>query len=328
MKEIKLFFIEFVIVFIISIGFLGCSTPSKSFPQRFPSEVSDSAVAVTRGGAFTKGIEGPAVDQQGNLYVVNIEEQGTIGIVRPGEEAELWLKLPEGSVGNSIRFDREGNMFVADYRGHKIYSIEMETKNISTYHVNAEMNQPNDFTILKSGDFYLSDPTWSRQKKGNIWFLSSNGEFKLVATDEKAVNGIDVNPDETELYFGDSISGRVFAYKIYNGELIDKRLVHRFEPDTIDGIRTDSVGNLFVVRISKGLVDYISPNGEKIRSYSVENKEATPDNEVQGMFPTNIAFGGPDGRTAFVTIRDGGYVTSFRVEHPGREWLLLHEKQN
>ena len=34
---------------------------------------------VTEPGTFTSGVEGPAVDYEGNLYAVNYEKQGTIG---------------------------------------------------------------------------------------------------------------------------------------------------------------------------------------------------------------------------------------------------------
>jgi signal peptidase len=38
--------------------------------------------------------------------------------------------------------------------------------------------------------------------------------------------------------------------------------------------------------------------------------------------PSNLAFGGVDGRTIFVTQRKGGYIESFRVDRPGREFCL------
>jgi sugar lactone lactonase YvrE len=38
--------------------------------------------------------------------------------------------------------------------------------------------------------------------------------------------------------------------------------------------------------------------------------------------PTNLAFGGPDGRTVFVTQRKGGFIETFTVERPGREFCL------
>src|ERR1700730_5300373 len=69
---------------------------------------------VTPAGEYTFGIEGPAVDARGNLYVVNFGKPGTIGKLAPGAaQSELFAVLPEGTVGNAIRFDPHGRMFVA-----------------------------------------------------------------------------------------------------------------------------------------------------------------------------------------------------------------------
>src|SRR6185503_5160851 len=53
---------------------------------------------------FTDGIEGPGVDREGLLHVVNFAREGTIGVVRPDGHAELYVTLPSGSTGNGIRF--------------------------------------------------------------------------------------------------------------------------------------------------------------------------------------------------------------------------------
>src|SRR3954451_13629670 len=74
--------------------------------------------------SFTKGIEGPACDAKGNVYVVNVAEQGTIGKVTPEGKAEVWVKLPGKSVGNGIVFDRKGVMYVAGYVGHNVLTID------------------------------------------------------------------------------------------------------------------------------------------------------------------------------------------------------------
>ena len=64
---------------------------------------------MTPSGEYTFGIEGPAVDLDGNLFVVNFGKPGTIGkLPAGGAVSELFTALPEGSVGNAIRFDRNG----------------------------------------------------------------------------------------------------------------------------------------------------------------------------------------------------------------------------
>src|SRR4029453_18216128 len=67
---------------------------------------------ITPQGEYTGGIEGPAVDASGNLYVVNFQQGGNIGKLGAGAaQAPLFTSLPAGSIGNSIRFDRQGRMY-------------------------------------------------------------------------------------------------------------------------------------------------------------------------------------------------------------------------
>jgi sugar lactone lactonase YvrE len=43
---------------------------------------------------------------------------------------------------------------------------------------------------------------------------------------------------------------------------------------------------------------------------------------LTGKQPTNLTFGGPDGRTVFVTQKEGRFIEAFRVDRPGREPCL------
>jgi streptogramin lyase len=79
---------------------------------------------LTPSGEYTFGIEGPAVDARRNLYVVNFGKPGTIGkLANSAAQSELFAVLPEGSVGNAIRFGSDGRMFVADYKKHNIFLV-------------------------------------------------------------------------------------------------------------------------------------------------------------------------------------------------------------
>jgi sugar lactone lactonase YvrE len=43
---------------------------------------------------------------------------------------------------------------------------------------------------------------------------------------------------------------------------------------------------------------------------------------LKGKEPTNLAFGGSDGRTVFVTQRQGGFIEPFRTDQEGREHCM------
>jgi sugar lactone lactonase YvrE len=269
---------------------------------------------VTPGGEYTFGIEGPAVDRGGNLYVVNFGKPGTIGKLAAGaSQSELFAVLPEGSIGNAIRFDREGRMFVADYKKHNIFLVSPDGKEVEIYFHSDDFNQPNDMTIATDGTIYASDPHWKRHD-GQIWRIlksadgSVAGEKMTAERRMSTTNGIDLSPDGKTLYVGESDTREIWSYRIDGTRLLSPRLVKRFDDFDIDGLRTDTEGNLLVARILKGTIAVLSPRGKLKREIALKAKE-----------PTNLAFGGHDGKTVFVTQRQGGFIESFRTDHPGRE---------
>jgi sugar lactone lactonase YvrE len=272
---------------------------------------------LTPQGEYTFGIEGPAVDTAGILYVVNYQKQGTIGRLRPGAtRSEHFAELPGGSVGNSIRFDREGRMYVADYKRHNVFVFDHGETIPRVYFHSDWLNQPNDLTVGSDGTIYASDPHWKR-RDGQVWRITRGpdgiGRGQVMTSDRKmgTTNGIDLSPDEKTLYVGESETREVWAYQLEGSKLTHARLVKKFSDFSLDGLRTDMSGRIFVTRILKGTIAVLTPDGRIHREVSLRAKE-----------PTNLAFGGPDGRTVFVTQRQGGFVEVFRVDRPGREYCL------
>ena len=270
--------------------------------------------AFTALNGFTKGIEGPAVDRAGILYVVNFAKEGTIGQVKPDGSASLFVELPNGSIGNGIRFDSKGNMLIADYTNHNILKVNMLTKEISVFAHNSNMSQPNDIAIDNKDRLYASDPNWG-VGTGRIWRIDTNGKTTKLDSMGTA-NGIEVSPDNKFLYVNESVQRKVWVYDLSaKGEVSNKRLFHEFPDFMMDGMRCDVDGNLYITRHGKGTIAKLSPSGKLLTEIT-----------LAGKLPSNIAFGGKDGRTAFVTLQDKGNVESFRVDKPGREWQMSKKK--
>ena len=263
---------------------------------------------------FTRGIEGPAVSRSGILYVVNFAKQGTIGQVSPDGTASLFVELPSGSIGNGIRFDSKGNMLIADYTNHNILKVNMLTKEITVFAHNSKMSQPNDIAIDNKDRLYASDPNWGAST-GRIWRIDTNGKSTKLDSMGTA-NGIEVSPDNKLLYVNESVQRKVWVYNLSDkGEVSNKRLFHEFTDFGMDGMRCDVDGNLYITRHGKGTIAKLSPSGKLLTEIS-----------LAGKLPSNIAFGGKDGCTAYVTLQDKGYVESFRVDRPGREWQMSKKK--
>ena len=163
---------------------------------------------------FTDGIEGPATDFQGNIYAVNYGEQGTIGKVTPEGKSSLFLRLPNGSIGNGIRFGQNGQMFIADYINHNILVVNMVTKKIEVFANEPNANQPNDIAISPDQTLYASDPNWA-ESSGKIWKITKENGFELLEENMGTTNGIEVNHDGNKLYVNESVQRKIWVYYLY-----------------------------------------------------------------------------------------------------------------
>jgi len=269
-----------------------------------PLYVSEPFTALN---GFTSGIEGPACDAAGNLYAVNYERQGTIGIVTPEGQCDVFVELPNGSIGNGIRFTRAGQMLIADYTNHNVLRVDMQTRAITVHAHEPGMNQPNDIAITDDDVVFASDPNWSNDT-GQLWRIDTDGTVTLLEDGMGTTNGIEVSPCGRILYVNESVQRRIWAYDLAaDGTISGKRLFTQFEDYGLDGMRCDAQGNLFVTRHGKGVVAMLSAAGELLREIA-----------LAGKLCTNVAFGGEDGCTVYVTVADLGYVERFRTEAPGR----------
>jgi signal peptidase len=273
---------------------------------------------ITPAGEYTSGIEGPAVDPSGNLYVVNFRQSGNIGRVAAGAaQSELFTQLPAGSIGNGIRFDREGRMFIADFKKHTIWVIASGETTPQVYFHSDRFNQPNDLAIAADGTLYASDPRFASPAGGQIWRITRGADGKgrgevMSSTRRLGVtNGLDLSPDGATLYVSESNSRQVWAYRLDGNKLLEPRLVKGFPDFEVDGLRTDADGRIYLARLSAGKIAVIAANGSLEREVLLLGKQ-----------PTNLTFGGPDGRTVFVTQKDGRFIEAFRVDRPGREPCL------
>lgn len=273
------------------------------------------ATPLTQEKLFTPGIEGPACDREGNVYAVSFEKDPTIGKVTPAGKGEIWVTMPEKSLGNGIVFDKAGQMFVADYGNHNVLQIDLATKKITVFAHEPKMNQPNDLAIGPNDVLWASDPDW-KDGGGQVWRVGRDGKVTLVAEKMGTTNGIEVSPDGKTLYVNESVQRNVWAFDITaDGTLANKRLLKQFPDHGFDGMRCDVDGNLYITRYGKGTVAVLSPKGEVLREI-----------DVLGDAPSNLCFGGPDGRTVYVTEVKKQRLVQFRTDKPGLAWQRWQKK--
>ncbi|AXR00057.1 SMP-30/gluconolactonase/LRE family protein [Pseudoalteromonas piscicida] len=267
-------------------------------------------------GVFTQGIEGPAVDDAGVLYAVNHQQQGTIGKVTAQGKAETLLTLKNGSIGNGIRFDKQGNMYIADYVNHNVLKVTKAalaqggdlSQFVTIFAHDNRMDQPNDLAIMDNGILFASDPNW-QASSGNLWRINTNGAVTLLEADMGTTNGIEVSPDNKTLYVNESVQRKVWRYELdEQGNISNKQLFISFTDFGLDGMRTDNQGNLYIARYGAGVVAVVSPQGKLIKEI-----------KLKGKYPTNVAFGGEEGKRLFITMQKRGAIEMAEVEFAGRE---------
>jgi sugar lactone lactonase YvrE len=287
---------------------------------------------ITPKNEYTGGIEGPASDAAGTLYVVNFKKAGTIGKLPLGAtQSELFIELPKAnpkdSIGNGIRFDRAGRMYVADFNNHNVFVFDPVKKKLSVYFSSKDkFHQPNDLAIAADGTLYASDPDFPNDT-GQIWRIKPGpatpegdptgvGELMSIKRPPALskvgeTNGIDLSPDGQTLYVSESNTRQVWAYRLDGLNLTATQPIKKFDGppgSELDGLRVDVDGKIYVTRPGNGTVAVITPDGNLVREILLRGKQ-----------PSNLTFGGADGRTVFVTQVDGRFIETFRVDRPGRE---------
>ncbi|SEB67996.1 Sugar lactone lactonase YvrE [Tenacibaculum sp. MAR_2009_124] len=245
---------------------------------------------------FTGGIEGPATDYLGNIYAVNFEKEGTVGKVTAEGKSSMFIELPNGSIGNGIRFGNKNQMFIADYTNHNVLEVNLETKEIQIFANQPLANQPNDIAVLSSTTLYASDPNW-KESTGNLWKVTKEKGFELLEKNMGTTNGVEVSPDGKKLYVNESVQRKVWVYDIKeNGDVSNKKEFISFENFGLDGMRCDKQGNLYICRYDKGTVVVLSPKGEILNEINLTGKK-----------PTNITFS-IDYSKCYITVADRGCI--------------------
>ncbi|WP_233079984.1 SMP-30/gluconolactonase/LRE family protein [Rheinheimera soli] len=281
---------------LLNLLFLSLTLPAFSLSAEHQIDSTDFVAD----GVFHAAIEGPATDKNGYLYAVNYGVEGTIGKVSPKGEVSLALTLPKGSIGNGIRFDQKGVMYIADYTGHNIWRYD--GKQLQLHAHQPLMFQPNDLTIANNGVIFASDPDW-KNRKGQLWRIETDGSSSLVEAEMGTTNGVEISPDQTRLYVNESAQRRVWVYDLDKKlQASNKRLLIQFPDFGLDGMRTDASGNLYIARYGKGVVAKVSQDGTLLKEY-----------KLKGEFPTNVTFSQKDPNLLYVTMQKRGAVELIKL---------------
>ncbi len=254
-------------------------------------------------------VEGPVWNGKGALYFSDMNAKRVYKYI-PGKGFSV---IRNGQTTNGMAMDSTGNLMVCE-QGPTNQVVQMDTlgvvKKILVNRYNGKsFNNPNDLCIDKKGGIYFSDPTWNAQTqdKQAVYYIKPTGECIRINGDFQKPNGNCLSTDKKLLYVDDSNDKNVSVFDVQpDGTAINKRVfcVLKANPGSVsgaDGMRIDSDGNLY---IASGVgVQVFDKNGVAKKIITVPETA------------TNVAFGGKDLKTLFITAGTSLYST--QVDIPG-----------
>ena len=292
--------------------------------------------------------EGPIAMPDGSVILVEIAASrlsrvapdGTVSVIAETGGGPNGAAIgPDGRCyicnnGGMVFHERGGMCFpghaAADAPTGWIEAVDLETGASEVLYRDCDgepLRAPNDLVFDAEGGFWFTDHGKSREHdrdRGWIYYARPDGTMiRQVVRNLDGPNGIGLSPYGKTLYAVETVSGRVWSYDVTGPGEISKepgpapwvrgRLLAN--PDgyhLFDSLAVDSAGNVCAGSIP-GNITVISPDGRTCEDV------AMPD-----PFPTNICFGGPDLRTAYITLSGAGKLVAMDWPRPGTPLHFLN----
>ena len=292
--------------------------------------------------------EGPIAMPDGSVLLVEIERQ-TLSRVRPDGGVEVVATTGGGPNGAAIGPD--GRCYICnnggfewhrgpdgvrplmqakDYAGGRIEAVDLKSGKVEVLYTGADgirLKGPNDIVFDNQGGFWFTDLGKSRPRdmdRGSVWYGKADGSLlREVIQPILTPNGIGLSPDGGRLYVAETQTGRLWAWDITGPGEVRKAAFPSPHGGTLvaglpgyqlfDSLAVDSAGNICVATLFNGGISVISPDGKKVEHVPM------PD-----IYTTNICFGGPELKTAYITLSLSGRLVAMDWPRPGAKLNYLN----
>jgi gluconolactonase len=266
-------------------------------------ELVPADAQVTRIAGDMQFVEGPVWREGDGGHLIFSDIQANELKRWDGTGGVSTFRAPSGpSNGNTL--DAEGRLVTAQHDG-RITRTEADSSVVSLVeeYMGDRLSSPNDVVVRSDGTIWFTDPSYGlgdreQETPGNYVyrFDPSTEQITAVITDAEQPNGLCFTPDESTLYLSDSggSARNIRTFQVASdGTLSGGGVFATIDQGAPDGIRCDARGNVW--SSAGDGVRIFAPGGQRIGTIVVPEA------------PTNLEFGGPDGRTLFITARTSLY---------------------
>jgi gluconolactonase len=216
----------------------------------------------------------------------------------------------------------------ANFSGGWIEEVDLSTgKTVRLYdeYQGRPLRGPNDLVLDAVGGIWFTDHGKGRFEsvdRGALFYAPpGGGDLRQVAFPLLGPNGVGLAPDGSTVYVAETFTGRVWAWDLSEPGVVKPArgsIAVRHggrgvvaTPYSFDSLAVEDDGRIAIGAIGDGIVE-VTPDGEEVDVYPIFDDVTT-----------NIAFGGPDLRTAVITLSRSGRLVQARWPRPG---LRLHMK--
>jgi len=256
-----------------------------------------------RGAPADSFLEGPSFDVQGNLYFVDIP----FGRVFRADPAGDITQVAEyDGQPNGLKIHRDGRIFLADYQ-NGIMLLDPDTGSVTKALGDADTESfkgCNDLHFGRDGALYFTDQgqTGLQDPSGRIWkWVPETGALSCLIDKVPSPNGLVLDLAEHVLFLAVTRANAVWRLPMSPSGRVNKAgLFIQFSGGRAgpDGLALTSDGGVVVCQTGMGLVWVHDALGRPIAVVR----------SPRGLGTTNCAFGGPEGRTLFITESDSGSI--------------------